>query len=87
MSNPDLMLDGNAVAGVLSEVFVREMTSARVKCEGCGEISLIGAEHVYQQAPGIVVRCRHCEGALFVIIQRDGRYLLGFQQVAWLDIG
>jgi hypothetical protein len=37
--NEDLMVDGNAlVGGVLNEVLVREMTDARVKCEGCGEV-------------------------------------------------
>lgn len=30
----DLMVDGNALVGVLNEVFVPEMTAARVKCEG-----------------------------------------------------
>lgn len=87
MGNADLRVDGNALAGVLREVFVHEMTSARVKCEGCGEVEPLGAEHVYLQAPGIVVRCRHCDGVLLVITQRDGGYLLGFQQVGWLEIG
>jgi ribosomal protein S27E len=87
MGNADMRVDGNALAGVLREVFVHEMTSARVKCEGCGEVEPMGAEHVYMQAPGAVVRCCHCEDVLLVITQRDGGYLLGFQQVMWLEIG
>jgi len=87
MGSADLRVDGNALAGVLREVFVHEMTSARVKCEGCGEVEPLGAEHVYLQAPGIVVRCLHCEGVLLVITRRDGGYLLGFQQLGWLEIG
>jgi hypothetical protein len=87
MGNADMRVDGNALAGVLREVFVHEMTSARVKCEGCGEIEPLGAEHVYMQAPGAVVRCCHCEDVLLVITRRDGGYLLGFQQVMWLEIG
>jgi ribosomal protein S27E len=86
MHSSDLMVDGNALAGVLREIFVQEMTSARVKCGGCGETWPLGAEHVYRQAPGMVVRCRHCEGVLLVITERDGGYLLGFQHVAWLEI-
>ncbi len=35
----------------------------------------------------MVVRCCHCEGVLLVITQREGGYLLGFQQVMWLEIG
>jgi Family of unknown function (DUF6510) len=87
MGDADLMVDGNALAGLLREVFVHEMTSARVACAGCGEVEPIGAEHVYIQAPGIVLRCCHCEAVLLVITQRGGRYLLGFKESRWLQIG
>jgi hypothetical protein len=86
MGDEDLMVDGNALAGVLREVFVHEMTTARAKCEGCGEVEPIGAEHVYMQAPGVVLRCCHCEDVLLVITQRSGRYLVGFDQLRWLEI-
>jgi hypothetical protein len=86
MGNSDLRVDGNALAGLLSEVFVHEMTSVRVECKGCGAIEPLGAEHVYMKAPGSVVRCCHCEGVLLVITQRDDGYLLGFQQLGWLEI-
>jgi hypothetical protein len=86
MPEADLMVDGNAVGGALGEVFVHEMTSARVACKGCGEIEPIGAEHAYTQAPGIVLRCCHCENVLLVITQQGDRYLLGFQQLRWLEI-
>jgi hypothetical protein len=85
MPEADLMVDGNAVAGALGEVFVHEMTSARVACKGCGKIEPIGAEHAYTQAPGIVLRCCHCENVLLVITQQADRYLLGFQQLRWLE--
>jgi hypothetical protein len=87
MDDADLRVDGNALAGVLSEVFVHEMTSARIACDGCGEVEPIGAERAYMQAPGIVLRCRHCEDVLLVITQRGGRYLLGFKESRWLQIG
>ena len=87
MEETNLMVDGNAVAGVLGEVFVHEMTSARVACKGCGEIEPIGAQHAYMQAPGIVLRCCHCEEVLLVITQQGGRYLLGFKESRWLQIG
>ena len=87
MDDADLRVDGNAIAGVLSEVFVHEMTSARIACEVCDEVEPIGAEHAYMQAPGIVLRCRHCEEVLLVITQQDGRYLLGFKGSRWLQIG
>ena len=82
----ELMVDGNALAGALREVFAHEMTSARIACDGCGRAESIGAEHAYVQAPGIVLRCRHCEGVLLVITRRGDRHLLGFQGSRWLEI-
>ena len=86
MDDADLRVDGNALGGLLREVFVHEMTSARVRCEGCGATEPLGAEHVYMNAPGAVVRCCHCEGILFVITQRDGGYMIGFQHIGLLEI-
>ena len=82
----ELMLDGNALAGALREVFAHEMTSARIACDGCGKAEPIGAEHAYTQAPGIVLRCRHCEGVLLVMTRGGERHLLGFQGARWLEI-
>jgi hypothetical protein len=86
MEEAALMVDGNAVAGTLREVFVHDMTSARIACDGCGKVEPIGAEHAYMQAPGIVLRCRHCEDVLLVMTQGGGRYLLGFRGSRWLEI-
>ena len=86
MDSRDLMVDGNALAGVLSEIFIEEMTTARVKCEGCGEVWPMGAEHVYMQAPGIVVRCRHCDDVLLAITQPEGAFVIGFQNIGSLEI-
>src|SRR5262245_10442877 len=45
-----LMLDGNAVAGLLQEVFAVEMTTALETCDGCGATAPVGAVHVYRGA-------------------------------------
>jgi Family of unknown function (DUF6510) len=82
----ELMLDGNGAAGAFREVFVHEMTSARIACDGCGEVEFMGAEHAYLQAPGIVLRCRHCEDVLLVMTHREGRYVLGFKGSRWIEI-
>jgi Zn finger protein HypA/HybF involved in hydrogenase expression len=63
-----LMLDGNAVAGLLQEVFAVEMTTARETCDGCGATEPVGAVHVYRGA-GVVLRCPHCGNALAKIVQ------------------
>lgn len=42
----ELMLDGNAIAGLLQEVFAVEMTTAIGTCAGCGAAGPAGAVHV-----------------------------------------
>jgi hypothetical protein len=86
MEDGELMLDGNGAAGALREVFIREITSARIACDGCGKVEPIGAEHAYVQAPGIVLRCCHCEDILLVMTHREGNYVLGFKGSRWIEI-
>lgn len=54
-------VDGNAAAGILSEVFVPDLTAARAKCAGCGATRAIGALIVYAHGMGMVVRCPGCD--------------------------
>ena len=81
-------VDGNALAGMLSELFVPEMTTVRCRCDACGRVEPLGAEHVYAhpQAPGAVLRCLHCDNAMLVIVQADGRWRLGSSGVTWIEI-
>ena len=32
----DLVLDGNAAAGLPQQIFVAELTNAQIQCEACG---------------------------------------------------
>jgi Family of unknown function (DUF6510) len=64
MDERELRLDGNAVAGLLSEVFSVEATSAVLTCAGCGTSGAVGGVHVYLHAPGTVLRCPACDGVL-----------------------
>ena len=72
-----LRLDGNAVAGLLSEVFAGEVTTAVGTCDGCGASEAVGAIHVYRAA-GTVLRCPHCEDVLIKIVT-DGERI-------WMDL-
>jgi Family of unknown function (DUF6510) len=82
-----LRLDGNAAAGVLREVFLHELTSARGACTGCGAVEEVGAQHLYMynHAPGAVLRCRGCEAVLMVLVHGGGRVRLGLPGLAWLE--
>ena len=54
-------VDGNAIAGILSEIFVPDLTAARAKCAGCGVTQAIGTLIVYAHGMGMVVRCPGCD--------------------------
>lgn len=86
MEGSETRTDGNAIAGVLQEVFIREVTTGRIACASCGKVEPIGAEHAYTHAPGIVLRCRHCEDVLLVVTQPPGRTLLAFPRSSWVEV-
>jgi len=88
VSDGSLMLDGNAAAGVLQEVFVNDATTARGACASCGTIGEVGSQRLYMapQSPGLVLRCHGCEGVLLVLVRRPGHVRLGLQGFTWLEI-
>jgi hypothetical protein len=65
-------LDGNAIAGLLVELFGAEMTTATGECAHCGAVAQVAELVVYLRAPGTVVRCRSCSGVLMVLVDRRG---------------
>lgn len=60
-------VDGNAAAGVLSELFVPDLTIARAKCAGCGATQAVAVLHVYAHGMGTVMRCPGCDGIVLRI--------------------
>lgn len=87
MDETQLRLDGNAAAGLLSEVFAHDMTAATGACGACGLVAEIGAQHLYMypRSPGAVLRCSSCEGVLMVLVHGGGRYWFGAQGLRWLE--
>ena len=79
------MLDGNAVAGLLQEIFAVEMTTAFGTCDGCGTSDAVGATRVYEGA-GIVLRCPHCDNALVKIVKDDARVWIDLRGLRTLEI-
>ncbi|HEX6509079.1 MAG TPA: DUF6510 family protein [Chloroflexota bacterium] len=79
-------VDGNAAAGLLEEIFPFEMTMAQIHCAGCAAVEPVGAEMVYMDAPGMVMRCVHCESVLLTIVHGEGRYWLEMRGVTWLQM-
>lgn len=74
----EMKLDGNAIGGLLAEIFNVEMTAAEGTCGGCGAVNAVARVDVYVNAPGTVMRCPACGGVLMRIVHGRGRY--------WLDL-
>jgi Family of unknown function (DUF6510) len=72
-----MRLDGNAAAGILSEIFVPDITMARATCANCGTMRAFGALPLYGQSMGAVIRCPTCDG----VVLRVARTPTGL----WLD--
>jgi hypothetical protein len=74
--NRELMLDGNAAAGVLYEIFGLEMTASPIECANCGREGEVGTLLAFTQAPGVILRCPGCESVMLRIVQTpDAIYL------------
>ena len=62
-------LDGNAIGGMLYQVFGGEMTMAQAECGHCGDRGPLAECEVYLGGPGIVVRCRACHDIAIVLVE------------------
>jgi len=78
-------LDGNAIGGLLREVFGIEMTTATGRCGTCGLIAPVAETVVYRQAPGTVVRCRKCTAVLMVFVKRADMNCVDLSGLAALE--
>jgi uncharacterized Zn finger protein len=69
----DLVLDGNAVAGTLAEIYGDDMTTVLAECASCGNVDHIGGLIAYVHAPGTVLRCTACATVVIRIVQTPKR--------------
>ena len=67
--NTALMVDGNAVAGQLQQIFGRDMTMAVARCAGCANDAEMGALMAFIRGPGVVLRCPACQAAIARIVE------------------
>jgi hypothetical protein len=71
-------LDGNAVGGLLRELFVLDITAATLTCGGCGTTAAVGDGRVCGGAMGAIFRCVYCDTAVMRVVHTP----TGF----WLDM-
>jgi hypothetical protein len=77
-------VDGNAIGGLLYELFGTEMTGAPSVCGSCGAARQVAELVVYLRAPGTVVRCRSCESVLMVFVTVHDRTCVDLMGLAAL---
>ena len=81
-----MMLDGNAVAGDLAELFGFEMTATVHRCAHCGNIGQMGTLLAWTQGPGITLRCCICRDVVVRIVRTPTRTLIDVSGAAYMEI-
>ena len=79
-----MTLDGNAVAGLLAEIFGAEMTALPSECAHCGNHAEVGSMHAFTQGPGVTLRCSTCTQVMVRIVQTPEATYLDLRGTAWL---
>lgn len=74
----DRAVDGNAVAGPLSEIFAVDVTAVEVTCNHCGSSAPLADAKAYVRGPGTVLRCASCTS----IIGRMAKT----RDATWMDL-
>jgi hypothetical protein len=77
-------VDGNAIAGLLTEIFGREMTDVRGRCASCGTINAVGALLVYRSGPGDVIVCPACTTMVLVVSHLPDGPQLHIVAMSWV---
>jgi Family of unknown function (DUF6510) len=84
--NTALMLDGNAIAGQLLEIFGRDMTTAITKCAGCASDAAMGALMAFTQSPGLVLRCPVCQAVVARIVETPAAIYLDARGAVYVQL-
>lgn len=73
------VVDGNAAAGLLSEVFDGDVTELAGLCGGCGAVARLAETVVEMDETAAIVRCRSCTHTLLTVLRAEGgvRLILG----------
>jgi hypothetical protein len=83
----DAVLDGNAIGGLLIEVFGTDMTTAIATCGNCGADRQVAELAVYMPGLGAVVRCRSCDIVLMTFVRIRGVTCVDLEGLAELRPG
>jgi hypothetical protein len=86
MTMDETMLDGNAAAGDLQELFAVEVTQLVGVCAGCGRAGPLAEAHVFSLAPGLTLRCPGCDAVLARLVRLPDRTLFELRGLRRLEL-
>ena len=84
--NRELMLDANATACLLFEIFGTEMTAEPTECANCGNEGEIGTLLAFTHGPGVVLRCSGCESVVLRIVRTPEAIYLDSRGAVYLRL-
>ena len=67
--NAAVVLDGNAAAGILSEIFAGDVTTTIGVCGGCGDSAPLAEAVVEIDEFAAIVRCRGCTHTMVTVLR------------------
>ena len=86
MADPgaDLVLDANAAAGLLQEIFSLDATAAQIQCAACSATAAVGTLRLYAAPMGAVLRCAACDGVVMRAVHTPHGCWLDMAGARWL---
>lgn len=81
-----MIVDGNALAGRLTDLLGAEPTTVVLRCRGCGSLGALAAARVYDTPMGAVARCRGCDTPLVTVVATDARVRMSLPGVRTVSI-
>ncbi|HLE89345.1 MAG TPA: DUF6510 family protein [Candidatus Limnocylindria bacterium] len=85
MDDP-MVLDANAVAGDLAELFGFEVTAVVHRCAHCGNVAAVGTLLAWTHGPGVTLRCSICREVVVRFVRTGSRTFLDVRGAAYLDM-
>jgi Zn finger protein HypA/HybF involved in hydrogenase expression len=79
-------VDGNALAGPLSEIFSVDVTNATAICASCSDASPLATSMVYLKPNTYIVRCHVCDSVMLTITQSSKSLRIDLSGTASLTI-
>jgi hypothetical protein len=82
----ELVLDGNAVAGQLQEIFGFDLTPTTGRCAHCGNVAVVATLRAYVHGPGTVLRCSVCREVVLRFAVTPAGVHLDLRGAAYLQL-